>query len=70
MRNGDAKIFALRVIDAKIFLTENWRCKTDVKFFALSFGDAKIFALAFLPYEVLCFPLFWTSLVFDHQKLN
>ena len=45
MRNGDTKIFALRVTDAKIFRIENRWCKTDAKFFALSFGDVKILAV-------------------------
>ena len=42
MQNYDAKIFALRVTDAKNFLIENWWCEADAKFFALRIGGAKL----------------------------
>ena len=74
LRKADAKIFrtefALRIVAAKLMRKFFASRICDEKIFSLRIVDAKIFRIEFLSCEVLCFPLFWTSLVFDRQKLN
>ena len=61
---------------ANIFTSEFGAAKfshlhlASAKFSHLDLAGAKFSHLDFCPAKCSIFPLFWNSLVFDHQKLN
>ena len=69
-------VVKLLVALAKIFASGFGWCEIfafgfgAAKFLLLDLAGAKILHLAFCPAKCSIFPLFWNSLVFDHQKLN